>query len=227
MDRSAVDTALAALERLTLEELQPGDFLPSEATLSMQLKVSRLTVREATRALVAKGYLEVRQGRRPLVLHPNGSLLSDFFTSTMRRDPDALLELLDVRVALEVHAARLAATRLDAAILEAMDRALQTMRESHDNESRFHRSDIAFHEALAAAGGNRILQRIIEELSEPLLESRRRSYAGRRRSGEDVQEVVDQHAAILDAVRRGDPGEAAAAMRRHLAATARDLAAAD
>jgi GntR family transcriptional regulator, transcriptional repressor for pyruvate dehydrogenase complex len=218
-----VDTALAAMEQLTLEELKPGDFLPSEADLSQALGVSRLTIREATRALVAKGYLEVRQGRRPLVLQPNGSLLSDYFTSAVRRDPDVLLELLDVRVALEVHAARLAASRPDTENRDAMGAALRMMQNSLDDEQQFHRADLAFHEALVAAGGNRMLLQIIKELAEPMMESRRRSFAGHRRFGNDLQDVVDQHAAILDAVHKDDPDAAAEAMRHHLTETGRDL----
>jgi DNA-binding GntR family transcriptional regulator len=54
---TATESVIVALERMALEELQPGEYMPSEASLGALLGVSRLTVREATRALVARGYL--------------------------------------------------------------------------------------------------------------------------------------------------------------------------
>src|SRR5436309_340567 len=111
VERTATEAAIDELERLALDELQPGEFLPSEATLAERLGISRLTVREATRALVARGYLELRKGRRPKVLAPSGTLIGDFFRASVRRDPSSLLELLEVRRALEVHIASLAAMR--------------------------------------------------------------------------------------------------------------------
>lgn len=188
--------------------------------------VSRLTIREATRALVAKGYLELRQGRRPLVLQPNGSLLSDYFTGAVRRDRQALLELLEVRMALEVHAARLACAGATKENLAAMAEAVAEMSSSLDDENTFHVADVRFHEALATASANGMVRQIIEELAVPLMQSRRESYRGHRRSGEDLQRVVDQHRLILDAVRDRDDEAAGEAMRVHLGSTARDLHAA-
>ena len=222
-DTSAIEQALAALEKLTLEDLRPGDFLPSEAKLASMVGVSRLTIREATRSLVAKGYLEIRQGRRPLVLQPNGSLLSDYFSGAVRRDRQALLELLEVRMALEVHAARLACAGATKDHLAAMAEAVREMDAALADEQAFHTADVRFHEALADASGNGMVRQIIEELAEPLMHSRRESYRGHRRSGEDLRRVVDQHRAVLDAVRDRDDEAAGEAMRAHLGSTARDL----
>lgn len=222
------DATMAALEKMTLDELKPGDFLPSEVRLSETLGVSRLTIREATRALVAKGYLEIRQGRRPLVLQPNGSLLSDYFAGAIRRDPSTLLELLEVRMALEVQAARLAAAHVDADQVQTMEEALGAMdaAASVEDEDAFHTADIRFHEALAAASSNRMLLQIIQELAEPLMQSRRQSYQGHRRTGRDLAPVVEQHRAVLAAVRASDADGAGESMRQHLDSTASDLRAA-
>src|SRR5207253_4686462 len=106
---SIVDSVIEQLEALIFGGLEPGEALPSEGKLAQALGVSRLTVREATRALEARGLLEIRQGRRPTVAAPNGTLVGEFFKIAVRRDTRALLELLDVRRALEVHIAALAA----------------------------------------------------------------------------------------------------------------------
>src|SRR5256885_17228092 len=105
---SVVGSVIERLEGLIFGGLEPGEALPSEGKLAQALGVSRLTVREATRTLQARGLLEISQGRRPVVTAPNGTLAGDFFQTAVRRDPRSLLDLLDVRRALEVDIARLA-----------------------------------------------------------------------------------------------------------------------
>src|SRR5512133_4254077 len=94
---SVVDSVIERLEGLVFGRLEPGEALPSEGKLAEALGVSRLTVREATRTLEARGLLEIRQGRTPRVAAPNGALIGDFFKLAVRRDPRALLDLLAVR----------------------------------------------------------------------------------------------------------------------------------
>jgi GntR family transcriptional repressor for pyruvate dehydrogenase complex len=223
---TATEGAVAALERIALEELHPGDLMPSEAALASLLGVSRLTVREATRALVARGYLEVKKGRRPRVLSPDGTLVGDYFKASIRRDPSALLELIEVRKALEVHNAALAASRASRGSIATMRAAIEQMDRDPEDEDAFHAADMRFHEALAEATGNTMLRQLIEQLAEPLMVSRRRSYAGHKRSFGRLDLVLDAHRAVLGAVQDRDPAAAAAAMRAHLNATERDLRAA-
>jgi GntR family transcriptional repressor for pyruvate dehydrogenase complex len=224
--RSATNGAIAALECLVLDERQPGESLPSEAELATTLGVSRLTVREATRALEARGLVQISKGRRPRVLGPNGALIGDFFRIAVRRDPTALFELFEVRRALETHIATLAATRASRAAAAALRSAIEDMRHSFDDEDRFHDADIRFHESLAEATGNSMLRQLIEELAEPLRISRHYSYRGHLRRGEGLGTVIGAHQAILDRVSARDPAGAAEAMHQHLRATERDLHAA-
>jgi GntR family transcriptional repressor for pyruvate dehydrogenase complex len=221
----AVGTAVEELERLALDELRPGQALPSEGELARTLSISRLTVREAVRALEARGLVELRKGRRPTVREPNGSLAGDYFRIAVRRDPAALFELLEVRLALEVRNASLAATNAPRSAIAAMAGAIDAMRRAEDEE-QFHDADVRFHEALAAATGNAMLTQLVEQLAEPLRVSRRHSHRGRLREGRPFDEVVEAHRAILYAVERRDPQAAAHAMESHLRTTERDLRAA-
>jgi GntR family transcriptional repressor for pyruvate dehydrogenase complex len=220
---STIDRTLAALERLTLDELRPGDALPSEATLARQLDVSRLTVREAVRTLAARGHLEVSKGRRTVVRELDGVAVGDFFRATVRRDGAALLELLEVRMALETHIAALAAERASGADLATMEAATVEMRALADDAERFNLADIAFHEALAAASGNTMLARLVQQLADVMLVSRRVSYGARRMQGRSIEMVFDAHEAIVACVRARDPEGARAAMRSHLEDTGGDL----
>lgn len=211
------------LERRVFHELEPGSPLPSESELADELEVSRLTVREAVRSLQARGLIEVRHGRRPVVARLSATAVMDFFTASVRRDPRNLLDMLDVRQALEVHIASLAARRVSRTASVAMADALAAMREGIDDPETFNAADVRFHEALAAASGNQILTFLIEAMAEPLRASRvlsRRGHIARRRP---LEQVIDEHARIYECVVAGDSNGAAAAMGDHLAQTERSL----
>ena len=219
---SVLNSVSERLEDLIFDSFEPGDVLPSEGRLAGALGVSRLTVREATRALEARGLLEITKGRRPRVAAPNGALVGDFFKLAVRRDPRALLDLLEVRRALEVHIATLAARRAGKGELADMKMSIEAMRAA-DGFEAFHAADLRFHENLAAASGNRLLVFLIEAFAEPLRESRQRSFAGHQARGGGSADVIEQHQQILDAVRARNPKAAARAMREHLTQTEQDL----
>ena len=220
---SVVESVIEQLETLIFGSFEPGETLPSEGKLAGALGVSRLTVREATRTLEARGLLEITQGRRPTVAAPNGGLVGDFFKIAVRRDPRALLDLIEVRRALEVHIATLAARRATKGDIADMEMSIAAMRTGGDESEAFHAADVRFHENLATASGNRLLVFLIEAFAEPLRESRLRSFAGHRARGGGIEDVIQQHQTILDAVKARSPKAAADAMRYHLEQTERDL----
>jgi DNA-binding FadR family transcriptional regulator len=220
---SVVGSVIERLEELIFDGFEPGATLPSEGKLAEALGVSRLTVREATRTLEARGLLEIRQGRRPTVSAPNGGLIGDFFKIAVRRDPRALLDLIEVRRALEVHMASLAARRATKGDIADMEMSIAAMRAGGNESEAFHAADVRFHENLAAASGNRLFVFLIEAFAEPLRESRLRSFAGHQARGGGVEDVIQQHQTILDAVKERSPKAAAEAMRYHLEQTERDL----
>src|SRR5919109_4762912 len=129
---SVVDGVIERLEELIFSRFEPGETLPSEGQLAEALGVSRLTVREATRALEARGLLDIAKGRRPRVAAPNGALVGDFFQIAIRRDPRALLDLIEVRRALEVHIATLAARRATKGDIADMEMSIAAMRAGGD-----------------------------------------------------------------------------------------------
>src|SRR5918999_1562398 len=210
---SITEAVVQRLEDLVLTELEPGAELPSEADLAAQ-------------SLQARGLVETRHGRRATVAHPSAAPIGSFFTAAVRRDPRQLLDLLEVRRALEVHIASLAAGQAGRSAVSAMELALAAMREAADDPVALHETDISFHASLAAGAGNQLLSFLIEAMEEPLRASRMRSMRGHLARGGTVEDVIEQHARILDRVRDRDPRGAAAAMLAHLEQTARDLRAA-
>jgi GntR family transcriptional regulator, transcriptional repressor for pyruvate dehydrogenase complex len=224
--RSVTGAVVQRLEDLVFGEFEPGSELPSESDLAVQLGVSRLTVREATKALQARGLVVIRQGRRPVVAHPNAGPIGDFFTAAVRRDPRRLMDLLEVRRALETHIVSLAATNAGRAAISAMEMALAAMRAAGDDVPTFHEADIHFHESLAVGAGNQMLSFLIEALEAPLRAGRMRSLGGHLARGGTIEDVIEQHAAILERIKAKDAKGAAEAMSSHLEQTARDLKAA-
>jgi GntR family transcriptional repressor for pyruvate dehydrogenase complex len=220
---SLADSVIERLEDLIFGGLEAGETLPSEGQLAESLGVSRLTVREATRTLEARGLVEISKGRRPRVAAPNSALVGNFFQIAVRRDPRALLDLLDVRRALEVHIAALAARRASNGDIADMQMSIRAMQAAEHDPEAFHAADVRFHENLAAASGNRLLVFLIEALAEPLRASRLRSFAGHTARGGGIEDVIQQHQTILDAVIARNAKHAAQAMREHLKQTERDL----
>jgi GntR family transcriptional regulator, transcriptional repressor for pyruvate dehydrogenase complex len=223
---SVTDVVVRRLEDMVLAELDPGAELPSEPDLAAAFGVSRLTVREAVRSLQARGLVETRHGRRAVVAHPSAEPIGSFFSASVRRDPRRLMDLLEVRRALEVHIASLSAAQAGRAAIAAMELTLGGMREAGEDLVAFHESDVGFHASVAAGAGNQLLSFLIEAMEEPLRASRMRSLQGHLARGGTVEGVIEQHARILDRVRARDSKGAAAAMRAHLDQTARDLRAA-
>ncbi|UFU02976.1 FadR family transcriptional regulator [Ruania suaedae] len=231
------DDVVSRLEAIVLAH-PAGERLPAEKQLADDLGVSRLTVREALRALGARGLVEVSQGRRAVVRDPTSAVLAGYFSVSVRREPRGLAELLEIRRSLEGlsaadaarHATQPGLVELDEAIarMAGAARALDSAREGPSPESvqAYVTADVSFHGTLAHVSGNRLLSQLLEGLSDALGHAFTESIRGHVARGGTHHDVVEQHRGVVEAVRRGDPVGAATAMERHLAETAEDLRAA-
>ena len=191
--------------------LRRGEKLPSERQLSEQLGVSRVSVREGLRMLELLEVVEVRQGRGAFVVssdvRPSGRLLRHWLSAHRGE----VLELLEVREALEATAAALAAdgsARIDVpgALGEADLEALVDQ-------------DLKFHNSIASASGNPVLASLISELNGTLAESRFAMFAI---PGRPERSHAD-HIEIAKTIRAGDATAARAAMQAHIAETRADI----
>ena len=234
---TAAASVAETLAQMILGQMSPGSSLPSEAELATRFSVSRLTIREAVKMLEGRGLLELARGRRAVVREPDSSAFSDFVVSLISNDPKGLFDLIELRIALETMSARAAARQTSRAALQALESAMHGMRtsaeeynqaiESGDDaepaDRRFHDFDLQFHEALAMAGGNRVVAFLFEAMSKSLRESFSMSRRGQAMRGSTREDTVAAHQAVLDAVRAGKQAAAAEAMRLHLTDTAKDI----
>lgn len=203
------ETAIEAIRaEILAKRWAIGDKLPNEATLSAMLSVSRGTIREAVRVLVSQGLLETRQGSGTYVLSTTDAVLP----LTMARRA-SLRDLFEARCALDVEAARLAALRQAPDTVAGL-RGLLAQRGNFEggDKSAFVKRDLAFHQAIIAASGNRAMIEIYAFFSTSIAETIEATL------GEDIPEPdMQAHTDIVDAIATGDPDTADAAVRRFMA----------
>jgi GntR family transcriptional repressor for pyruvate dehydrogenase complex len=229
---SAASVVADQLARQILTEMTPGTSLPSEAELALRFEVSRLTIRESVKLLEGRGLLEIAKGRRAVVREPDGAAFTDFLTSVLRYDPKGLFDLMEVRMSLEVQSATLAAKRASRAGTAAIEHALQGMRDAagdptaDPHEVCFNDHDLAFHEAVALASGNRVLGYLFEGMAPALREGFTVSQRGHERRGHTVRDTIADHERIFACIKSGNGRAAGEAMRLHIKDTERDMRAA-
>jgi len=211
--------------RIVSGAIVPGSLLPTEAVLSAQLGISRPSLREGLRALAQKGLVEGRTRRGTTINDRQHWNILDAdvlrWLAEAPPDPAFFMDLLDVRMIIEPAAARLAASRATPAQILAIEAAYRGMVDAtpHDMETCCSH-DLALHELIIHATGNQMLIRFAAAIRTALFHCVRLASSARV----TYENSLAEHQAVAVAIRRRDPDEAEAAMRKLLAGTARDLA---
>lgn len=216
LKRASDQVAQQILQLTESLRLKPGDKLPSERDMRDQLQVSRTTLREAIRLLESQGVLEVRQGLGTFVSdRPTVAGLPTRWSRWIEENKEQLLELLQVRAALEPLAAALAAQRATAEEVQAMAQILDRLDAAvaEGDLDNAVKGDIAFHQAISECGCNSFLVRLNADINVTLLESRYAYYSLSSRA--EVSRLG--HRRILEAIAGAAPGRASNAMREHVA----------
>ena len=192
--------------------LKPGDRLPTERALAVQLKVSRTAIREALRALELMGFIESRVGEGTFVREITMKNVISPFSTLLSQDIELVTELIEVRMLLETEVARLAARRITPEKCEAIEETLELMaREIADGDLGII-GDNAFHNALASAADNTALSRILSLCGDLISTSREAALT----SMKDRRVGLAHHREIYRAIREQDEELAATLMRHHL-----------
>lgn len=192
--------------RLAVGQLRPGDKLPAERELAIELGVSRAAVREALRALENAGVVALRSGSRggAFIRHGDASSLAQPLGDLMalgQLSPDGLL---DARLQINETTARQACGRRTQEDLDALARYLDDVDAA--SETAAGRARTLFLRRIASAGGNPLWSALVESLETLSLT---------REDSPPVHAAALQR--VLRAVQRRQPGEARKAMREALA----------
>ncbi|GAA1257591.1 FadR/GntR family transcriptional regulator [Sphaerisporangium rubeum] len=164
---SLVDQVIEQLkDQITSGSWQMHAKIPTETVLAEQLGVGRNTVREAVRALTHAGLLECRQGDGTYVRAT--SELSGAMARRLRAAEH--MEILEVRRALEIEAAKLAAVRRTEGDIELIEAALKRRDQAWmaADTDTFVEADLAFHIAVVEATHNRVLIDLYKDFSTAL-----------------------------------------------------------
>jgi DNA-binding GntR family transcriptional regulator len=187
--RFADDFVPLLRNRILSGELEEGERL-NEVKLAEQYGISRSPIREGLQALAAEGLVRLVPGRGA-------------FVTAMT--PEEVRELGQLREAIESHAARLVAESADPQAIETLARSVDLL-ENLDAATDFHT-------VLLQVAGNSRLEQTGLSIAARLRLARSRSAT---RPGR-LDEAAEEHRAIIDAIRTGDPDIAGAAMRAHIA----------
>jgi GntR family transcriptional repressor for pyruvate dehydrogenase complex len=203
------------LETILSRRLQVGDRLPSERELGEQFGVSRTVVREAVRALVVKGVIEVRSGSGLRVAAVGASAVSESMSLFLRSGSLDFEKVHDVRTLLEVHIAGLAAERRREADIARLRSVHERMQRESDDVEAAARDDLEFHRAIARSTQNELYLLLMDSIGSGLLDIRRENLG----SG-SAPMTLTQHEEVLDRIAAGDQAGAQSAMAAHLEAVA-------
>lgn len=207
-------------------QFEVGQRLPTEGQLTERFSVSRTVVREALSRLKMLGLIESRQGsgayvmqrlstlKTQLVLTPDGSI-------------DAVMQMVEVRRALEAESAGLAASRRTAQDIRHIKSALLKLERAVAEGGDGVLQDVAFHSAIATAAGNPFLLATLAYLNQFLLDATRVTRANEAIRADFAQQVLSEHDLIVKAIVAGDSDAARDAGAAHMVNAARRIRSAD
>jgi GntR family transcriptional repressor for pyruvate dehydrogenase complex len=221
--RLADQVAATLSEEIESGRLAEGDRLPTEVELVKQLGVSRTVVREALSRLRNAGLIEPRQGIGVFVL-PRRTRPLDLDAADTKAK---VLQIVEVRRAMEGEAASLAATRATPQDLARMRQALDTIDSAVAAGGDGVDEDLTFHRSIAESTGNAVMVSTVRYLGDVSRSGIRVTRANEARRNDFIEAVRDEHHAILAAIEAGDPEAARAAARRHMKHAAGRLQEAD
>lgn len=202
------------LDEIMAGRFSSGDRLPTENQLAQRFSVSRPVVREALQRLQTDGVVIARQGSGTYVQRSPSQRVAELTTKVSLHE---VLQVMELRMALEELAARLAARNRTDEQLRAIMQARQQLSDVFGQGARAKEADYAFHRAIAVASGNGLLVQALDQLSDRVQGGMDVTLSLTREASEQRRErVLDEHDRIVNAIRVGDADSASIAMRYHL-----------
>lgn len=211
-------TTRALRERILDDSTKVGDKLPTEKALAQEFGVSRTVIREAVAALRADGLLEAKHGVGVFVSQKVETGASSEQGIGNLRFSASMLDILELRMAVEVHAAGLAASRRSWAQEAKIWEAANGFRDALGQNEPTEQFDWAFHRAISEATNNEAFVEFFDRLGLSILP--RRALEGVKRetliTHQYLEKSTGEHLAICEAIARQDVEGAREAMKNHI-----------
>lgn len=200
------------LSMIREKQLRSGDKLPTERELAVMMGVSRPSLREALRALSVMGVIEQRHGSGIYVTALEPAKLVEHLDFVFALDDSTYLQLFETRKVLEPPICALAAQRITEQEIAQLEACLSRSRLGLTDYAAYLQADLDLHEIIANAANNPLLQRIMSSL-------RSLGTASRKRTAMlpgVVEQTIQDHQSIIQALREHQPTAAHLAMLAHL-----------
>jgi len=214
IDRSGITELVVQRikELLQQGELKAGSRLPPERELAEMLEISRPSLRTALKALSVMGIIRAKPGAGTFIADSLPKVLNEPMEFWTLLQNTQTTELFEARRIIEAGLVELAAERATSEHLKAIAAEIEGMRKSLNDPEKFLQHDVRFHQALAAAAGNKVMSGVMDTVAELLLQVRRESIA----RASDKEDAVDWHERIYEAVRQREARRAKEILTAHL-----------
>lgn len=223
--RSRTDLVTDAMRQRIQRGIFPlGSKLPSEQAIAIDFQVSRTVVREALARLKSDGLLETRKGAATRVRAPNepaGRGLS------MPKSIDGLLGFLEVRRAIEMEMAALAAVRRTNRQCREVEAALLAIDHATRDSKSGVREDLEFHLAIGHATSNAYWTQFVQLFADSMQSAIGVTRANEARRNDFSSAVAEEHRQIYAAILEQNPEKARDAVRLHLTGASERIVQAD
>ncbi len=196
-------------------KLKPGEKLMTERDIAEAMDVSRTSVRNAITRLVTMGLIENHQGKGTFVVEPS-SQNENPFAAAMTEQDATIYDLLEVRMGLECVAASLAAKRADATDISAMEQSIKEMEKEVHADRPGTQADTSFHMAVSYATKNPLHIHVMRNFYDYLFHGIRESLQSLYENPENIEVILSQHKAIMEAIINRDQEKAFDKMQQHI-----------
>lgn len=191
--------------------LPPGEKLPSERTMCQQFGISRISLREALRALEREGYIEVHAGRGAFV-RSRAERELHMLETWVGGNGDNVGKVFELRMLFEPNLAGLAARMIDAEHVKKLRASVDELAANIDDPQMAIKADADFHRILGESTGNSLIDSLVHFVMTATGSERQVTLATR----DGLKKALEGHTRILDCVEKGDEVGAASAMKAHL-----------
>lgn len=215
-ERLYQDLARKLMDEISAGAWPVGGRLPAERDLAITFGVSRPTVREAIIALEVRGVVEVRIGSGTFVVQLPVAPDNGMFNISA-------IELTEARLLFEGEAAALAAAQITDEELVEIEELLGEIAQENQEANGTVKADEKFHLAIARATRNNAIIEAVQRLWDLRYNSPEAALLHEKARTANVKPVLEEHTAIVDALRARDSNAARAAMRHHLGAVLESL----
>ena len=197
-------------------KLKQGDQLPSERELTEIFKVSRTTVREAIRTLESMKLLQCRPGNGTYVLATSEEALIQPLAAALFNAKDDIRDIFYIRKIIEPHVAQLAAENGTEQEIAELAEILRKQEICIQHGENIIETDSAFHNLMASATKNRVMERLIVALVDFLKQSRENYLLDDEHGNQRPERSLEGHKQVLAAIKNGDGEAAKKLMMQHL-----------